>query len=97
MERMKDASFFESIPDADLYRLTLDDVRHRDFNFLFGDIADRVAFEGNWPVRPDQVSATILHCARVFLDAVLKKSEASQAELAAWRSGIAPPGVSAVR
>ncbi len=68
VDRLKDNSFFDAVPYADIHRLVLSGLRHRDFNFLWGALPELAGLQGDWPVPATGVLERIARATLIFLD-----------------------------
>ena len=85
VERIKDPSFLDSLRYAETYRLTLAKLRHRDFNFVWGDVPRLAGVDAPWPRPPAEITKLIAEVVLTFLDATLQNRE--QAREALGRMG----------
>ena len=83
VDRLKDGSFRNALRYADLYYLVLENLRHRDFNFLWGSVIDASGLRGSWPVPPAEISERIGFLALLFLDSTLGREPSRRKRLLA--------------
>ena len=96
VERIKDSGFLDRLRYAENYRLTLAEVRHRDFNFLWGDLPRLAGVDGPWPRPPAEITRLIAEVVLTFLDATLLQRQHALEALDRMAREEAPPGVSKV-